>query len=133
MSNPLISLTPLENCNITIRPWGSFRIIEKNGMYQIKKIVINPDARLSLQYHNNRSEHWIIVKGSIIAQIGEDFHSLHENQSVYIPKGVKHRIISASLEPAEVIEVQFGGILDENDIVRLDDVYGRVPTFNPTI
>lgn len=137
MSN---SLNSLEQSNITIRPWGSFRTIEKpeGGLYQIKKLVINPDARLSLQYHHHRSEHWVVVKGMIIAQVGEDFHSLHENQSVYIPKGVKHRIISASQEPAEVIEIQFGNVLDENDIVRLQDMYGRAdtlsqPTFNPGV
>jgi len=127
MSLPMSQTHEITDLNITIRPWGSFRTIEKpeGGMYHIKKLVVNPEARLSLQYHNHRSEHWVVTKGMIIAQVGHDFHSLHENQSIYIPKGVKHRIICVSSIPAEIVEVQFGNILDEDDIVRLDDMYGR--------
>jgi mannose-1-phosphate guanylyltransferase/mannose-6-phosphate isomerase len=111
------------------RPWGLFRILSNDlteqCCYQVKTIVVHSGQKLSLQYHNHRSEHWVIVKGIVICQVGEDFHTLTRNQSIYIPKGVKHRIINESNEVAELIEIQIGDSINENDIVRLEDDYGR--------
>lgn len=108
------------------RPWGSYQTIQmKEGNYQVKTITVNPGQKLSLQYHHHRSEHWVVVRGSIVAQVGEDFHAINTNGSIYIPKGVKHRIINQGPEEAELIEVQVGDYLGEDDIVRLEDAYGR--------
>lgn len=111
------------------RPWGLFQTISNNltqeCCHQVKRIIVNPKQKLSLQYHDHRSEHWIIVRGTIIAQIGDDFHYLSRNQSIYIPKGVKHRIINDTNDVAELIEIQVGDSVDENDIHRLQDDYGR--------
>lgn len=115
-----------------IRPWGSFQTILTNELddmdmdqFKVKKIVVNPHQKLSLQYHHHRSEHWVITKGKIIAQVGEDLFHLHRNQSIFIPKGSKHRIINESDNVAELIEVQIGESVAESDIVRLQDDYGR--------
>jgi len=109
------------------RPWGSYQTLSiEPGKYQVKTIKVLPGQKLSLQYHYKRSEHWIVVKGTIIAQVGEDFHTINPNGSIYIPKGVKHRIINDSEEISELIEVQVGKYLGEDDIVRIEDFYGRV-------
>jgi mannose-6-phosphate isomerase-like protein (cupin superfamily) len=119
--------------NIEKRPWGTFETLLTNEIegsltddqFKVKKIVVYPNKKLSLQYHHHRSEHWVITKGSIIAQVGEDFFPLNRNQSIFIPKGVKHRIINDSNEVAELVEVQIGDCVAESDIVRLEDDYGR--------
>lgn len=110
----------------TYRPWGFFENIKQDEGFQIKRIVVNPKQRLSLQYHNQRSEHWIVVRGSIITDIGEDKKTLFTNDSLYIPKGVKHRIQNVCDDVAVLIEVQVGNYLGEDDIVRLEDDYGRL-------
>ena len=114
------------------RPWGSFETIlantvasNSNEIYQVKRIIVNPHSKLSLQYHYKRSEHWIVVKGSIVAQVGDDFHVINRNGSIYIPKGVNHRIINETDARAELIEVQIGEYVGEDDIVRIEDIYGR--------
>lgn len=109
------------------RPWGSYKTLKmEEGVYQVKSIIVKSGQKLSLQYHHRRSEHWIVVRGRIIAQVGDDFHTIDTNRSIYIPKGVKHRIINRSMDEAELIEVQVGSYLGEDDIVRLEDDYGRV-------
>ena len=113
--------------NIVERPWGTYQSIHKVDHlgFQVKQIVVKPNSRLSLQYHNHRSEHWILVSGSLTCQVGEDFHELTRNQTIYVPKGVKHRMINTSDGDATLIEVQIGDSVAEEDIVRLQDDYGR--------
>lgn len=109
----------------TTRPWGSFETLVLADGYQVKRITVSPNHKLSLQFHDHRSEHWIITKGEIKAQVGEDFQILHANQSIYIPKHVQHRIINEGKTEAVLIEVQVGDYLGEDDITRLEDDYGR--------
>lgn len=107
------------------RPWGSYESLINMENFQVKHIVVKPGGTLSLQLHHHRSEHWIVVKG--IAQVicGENEFEVRENQSTYIPKETKHRLINHQDEPLHLIEVQVGDYLGEDDIVRFDDVYGR--------
>lgn len=108
-----------------IRPWGSFRELFVGQNFKVKHIVVNPSCKLSLQRHNHRSEHWVIVKGKARVTVGERLLELKEDQYVYIPKGVLHRVESFSNEALEIIEVQYGDYLAEDDIERLEDDYGR--------
>jgi mannose-1-phosphate guanylyltransferase/mannose-1-phosphate guanylyltransferase/mannose-6-phosphate isomerase len=107
------------------RPWGSYETIDQCERFQVKRITVNPGASLSLQLHHHRAEHWIVVKGTARITRGEDTVVLSENQSTYIPLGVKHRLENPGLIPLELIEVQSGAYLGEDDIVRFDDKYGR--------
>jgi len=107
------------------RPWGTYRTLELGDGYQVKIITINPDGHLSLQKHFKRSEHWVVVKGSPTVTIGEDKKTLSVDESVYIPIEEIHRIENLTGQPAVVIEVQVGSYLGEDDIERLEDVYGR--------
>lgn len=107
------------------RPWGSYEGIAMGGRFQVKHIVVNPGARLSLQKHHHRAEHWIVVHGTAIVTRGEEEFLLTEDQSTYIPLGTKHRLENPGAIPLELIEVQSGAYLGEDDIVRYDDVYGR--------
>ncbi|MEW6585348.1 MAG: mannose-1-phosphate guanylyltransferase/mannose-6-phosphate isomerase [Nitrospirota bacterium] len=109
----------------TYRPWGSYTILEEGPRYKIKRIVVNPGARLSLQMHYHRSEHWVVVKGAARVTIGELEKHVHENESVYVPKSTIHRLENPGKVPLEIIEVQNGEYVGEDDIVRTDDVYGR--------
>lgn len=109
------------------RPWGSYECIDQSERYQVKRITVHPGASLSLQMHHHRAEHWVVVKGTArITQDGENF-TLSENQSTYIPLGVTHRLENPGIIPLELIEVQSGSYLGEDDIVRFDDSYGRTP------
>ena len=109
----------------TQRPWGSFtNLLEMDG-YKAKRIVVNPGGKLSLQYHKHRCEHWVVAKGRAKVTIGEKEQFIDENGSVYIPATVPHRMENCEITPLEIIEVQYGNYLGENDIVRLEDVYGR--------
>jgi mannose-1-phosphate guanylyltransferase/mannose-6-phosphate isomerase len=101
------------------RPWGNYKILSCSDRYVVKRLTINPGASLSLQYHNHRAEHWVVVKGTIKVQKGKDLHVLTSGQSLYIPIVMHHRIENESAEIAEVIEVQTGDYLAEDDIVRL--------------
>jgi mannose-1-phosphate guanylyltransferase/mannose-6-phosphate isomerase len=101
------------------RPWGNYKIVSQGERYVVKRLTINPGAALSLQYHNHRAEHWVVVKGAIKVQKGEETFELRADQSVYIPIGTHHRIENEGTESAEVIEVQTGDYLAEDDIVRL--------------
>ena len=107
------------------RPWGSYESIDADIRFQVKRITVKPGASLSLQMHYHRSEHWVVVKGTARITKGEESFILTENQSTYIPLGVKHRLSNPGKLPLEIIEVQSGGYLGEDDIVRYDDVYGR--------
>lgn len=107
------------------RPWGVFDSIDRGERFQVKRITVKPGARLSLQLHHHRAEHWVVVKGSARVTRGEDVLTLHENQSIYIPLGVRHRLENPGSEPLELIEVQSGLYLGEDDIVRFEDGYGR--------
>jgi len=109
------------------RPWGSYETISLDDRFQVKRIVVKPGQKLSLQMHHHRAEHWIVVKGTAEITIGEKVFMLTENQSTYIPLGEKHRLVNPGKVPLELIEVQSGSYLGEDDIVRFEDVYGRTP------
>jgi len=107
------------------RPWGSYETIDQSERYQVKRITVNRGAALSLQMHHHRAEHWIVVKGTAHVTRDDEVFLVSENQSTYIPIGVKHRLENKGAIPLEMIEVQSGSYLGEDDIVRFDDVYGR--------
>ena len=107
------------------RPWGSFTVLEEGPRYKIKRIVVNPNEKLSLQMHYHRSEHWVVVKGTAKVLIGEKEIIIHENESVYVPKSTLHRLENPGKVSLEIIEVQNGEYLGEDDIIRTDDRYGR--------
>jgi mannose-1-phosphate guanylyltransferase len=107
------------------RPWGSYDSIESGNRYQVKRITVKPGASLSLQMHYHRSEHWVVVEGSAVVTIDDTEHLLSANESVYIPLGSKHRLTNPGKIPLELIEVQSGTYLGEDDIVRFEDNYGR--------
>ena len=107
------------------RPWGNYESIDTGERYQVKRLTIKPGASISLQLHHHRAEHWIVVKGTAHVTRGEDVFLVTENESTFIPLGVKHRLENRGSIPLEIIEVQSGSYLGEDDIVRFDDVYGR--------
>lgn len=107
------------------RPWGSYEGVDAGERFQVKRLVVKPGASLSLQMHHHRAEHWVVVKGTAKVTRGEEIILLSENQSTYIPIGTKHRLENPGSTPLEIIEVQSGGYLGEDDIVRFEDVYNR--------
>ncbi|HRF84331.1 MAG TPA: mannose-1-phosphate guanylyltransferase/mannose-6-phosphate isomerase, partial [Pseudoxanthomonas sp.] len=107
------------------RPWGAYDSIDMGERFQVKRITVNPGAALSLQMHHHRAEHWIVVSGTAEVTRGDEILLLSENQSTYIPLGVTHRLRNPGKVPLELIEVQSGSYLGEDDIVRFEDVYGR--------
>ena len=107
------------------RPWGSYESVETGDRYQVKRIRVKPGERLSLQMHHHRAEHWIVVRGTAEVTRGEETFMLAENESTYIPLGVTHRLENRGRLPLELIEVQVGAYLGEDDIVRFEDAYGR--------
>ncbi len=109
----------------THRPWGSYIVLETGPRYKIKRILVNPGEKLSMQMHHHRSEHWVMVKGSAKVTIGSKETFIHENESVYVPKSTMHRLENPGKVPLEIIEVQNGEYTGEDDIVRYDDIYGR--------
>ena len=109
------------------RPWGTYTVLEEGDRFKMKRIVVKPNAQLSLQMHHHRSEHWIVVSGCADIVNGEQIISLQPNESTYIPAGHKHRLINPGVMDLVLIEVQCGEYLGEDDIVRFEDVYGRVP------
>lgn len=110
---------------IVRRPWGMYDSLESGDRFQVKRIVVKPGAALSLQMHHHRAEHWIVVKGVAEVTCDDKVFLLAENQSTYLPLGSKHRLRNPGKVPVELIEVQSGSYLGEDDIVRYDDVYGR--------
>lgn len=111
----------------THRPWGKYQSIGNGDRHQVKLITVNPGASISLQLHHHRSEHWVVVSGTGKVTRGDEVFHLYENQSTFIPVGVKHRLENPGHIPLQIIEVQSGGYLGEDDIVRFDDRYGRSP------
>jgi mannose-1-phosphate guanylyltransferase/mannose-6-phosphate isomerase len=107
------------------RPWGSYDGVDQGDRFQVKRIIVSPGASLSLQMHYHRAEHWIVVRGTARVTRGEETFLLTENQSTYIPLGVRHRLANPGRVPLEIIEVQSGAYLGEDDIVRFEDSYGR--------
>jgi mannose-1-phosphate guanylyltransferase/mannose-6-phosphate isomerase len=107
------------------RPWGHYDSVDNGDRFQVKRIVVNPGARLSLQMHHHRAEHWVVVRGTALVTRGTETFILAENESTYIPIGVQHRLENPGKMPLEIIEVQSGTYLGEDDIVRFDDKYGR--------
>jgi mannose-1-phosphate guanylyltransferase/mannose-6-phosphate isomerase len=108
------------------RPWGCYEDIDSGDRFRVKRITVNPGSKLSLQLHHHRAEHWIVVKGTALVTRGEESILVAENQSTYIPLGVRHRLENPGKIPLQLIEVQSGAYLEEDDIVRLEDTYHRV-------
>ena len=106
------------------RPWGSYEGVDCGERFQVKRIIVNPGATLSLQRHFHRAEHWVVVKGTAHITNGDQTIILTENQSTYIPLGTKHRLENPGTIPLEIIEVQTGSYLGEDDIERYDDLHG---------
>ncbi len=118
----------LTEIHLTVtRPWGSYTILEEGPGYKIKRILVNPGAKLSMQMHYHRSEHWVVIEGTARITNGEQDIYLEENQSTYIPKTNRHRLENPGKVALQIIEIQSGPYLEEDDIVRFDDIYGRIP------
>ena len=113
------------------QPWGTYDGIERGERFQVKRIVVNPGAALSLQMHYHRAEHWIVVRGTARVTRGEETFLITENESTYIPPGTRHRLENPGIVPLELIEVQSGAYLGEDDIVRFADAYGRSAPAEP--
>jgi mannose-1-phosphate guanylyltransferase / mannose-6-phosphate isomerase len=107
------------------RPWGTYQTMDRGDRFQTKRIIVKPGAKLSLQKHHHRSEHWIVVTGTAEVTVGDETRLLQENESTFIPAGTAHRLANPGKVPLHLIEVQCGPYLGEDDIVRLDDEYGR--------
>jgi len=118
--------TKLEHHRKVFRPWGWYDSIDVGENFQVKRIQVNPGAKLSVQMHNHRAEHWVVVKGTAEVLNGERTFRLNQNESTYIPLGVTHALRNPSeTDYLEIIEVQTGSYLGEDDIVRFEDDYGR--------
>jgi mannose-1-phosphate guanylyltransferase/mannose-1-phosphate guanylyltransferase/mannose-6-phosphate isomerase len=111
--------------SIVHRPWGTYQTVDADDGFQVKRLTVKPGARLSLQKHAKRAEHWVVVRGTARVTRDDDLFDLEVNQSAYIPLGAVHRLENPGAEPLHLIEVQSGDYLGEDDIVRLDDIYGR--------
>jgi mannose-1-phosphate guanylyltransferase/mannose-6-phosphate isomerase len=107
------------------RPWGSYQSVDNGDRHQVKRIIVKPGGRLSLQKHHHRSEHWIVVRGAARVTVNETVKTVHENESIYIPIGAVHRLENPGKIPLELIEVQTGSYLGEDDIIRIEDDYQR--------
>ncbi len=114
-----------ENHNEVHRPWGSYKGVDSGPRFQVKRLMVKPGASLSLQMHHHRAEHWVVVKGTARVTKGEEQFLLTENESAYVPVGVKHRLENAGTIMLEIIEVQTGSYLEEDDIIRFEDKYNR--------
>ena len=111
--------------SIVLKPWGSYQVIEKGNKYLIKRIIVKPGGKLSLQSHQYRSEHWIVVQGESEVTINNDIKVLSSNENIFIPLQAKHRLANNSSEDLILIEVWYGDNLDEKDIIRYEDIYNR--------
>jgi mannose-1-phosphate guanylyltransferase / mannose-6-phosphate isomerase len=107
------------------RPWGFYESIQEGHRYQVKCITVRPGAKLSLQKHFHRAEHWVVVNGTAVVTRGSEEILLRENESVYLPLGTVHRLANPGKLPLNLIEVQSGAYLGEDDIVRIEDIYQR--------
>ena len=108
------------------RPWGWYSTIDHGNRYKVKSIQVNPGQKLSLQKHYHRAEHWVVVEGTALVEVDNEELVVYENQSTYIPLGSKHRLSNPGKIPLRIIEVQSGMYLEEDDIERFDDDYGRI-------
>jgi len=111
--------------SIVLKPWGSYQVIEEGKNFKVKKIIVKPKGQLSLQSHNYRSEHWVIVEGRAEVTVNEAIKILEANQSIVIPLKAKHRLANNDENDLVVIEVWYGDILDEDDLTRYQDKYNR--------
>ena len=111
--------------NIFERPWGNYEIILKSDKYQIKRIMVLKNQKLSLQSHKMRDEHWVMVVGTGTVNINDNVFTLKENEHIFIPKGSKHRMSNDTENDIVFIEIQYGDYLEEDDIIRYKDIYGR--------
>jgi mannose-6-phosphate isomerase len=107
------------------RPWGAFYVLDEKPGFKVKRLSVNPGGRLSLQSHRHRSEHWTVVSGTATVTVGDAIHTLSRGHSIDIPFQAKHRLENFGSDQVEIIEVQFGDYLGEDDIIRYDDVYAR--------
>ena len=107
------------------RPWGSYTVLEESGVYKIKRVTVRPGQKLSLQLHHHRSEHWVVVSGTAEVQLDKETRLLRKGESTFVRSGMLHRLKNPGVIPLEVIEVQLGEYLEEDDIVRFEDDYGR--------
>ncbi len=107
------------------RPWGYYQSIDGGERYQVKRIVVKPGHKLSLQKHYHRAEHWVVVRGSAEVTRNDEVKMVHENELIYLPIGSVHRLVNPGKIDLELIEVQTGSYLGEDDIVRIEDVYQR--------
>lgn len=114
-----------ETGKIYQRPWGTYQTLQIEDNYQVKLLIIQPGGRLSLQKHFKRAEHWVIVAGSPTLTLNDETRVYHVDESVYIPREAIHRIENFSNDVCKLIEVQIGSYLGEDDIVRIEDIYGR--------
>ena len=112
--------------SIVEKPWGSYQVLEEGTNYTVKNIIVNPGGELSLQSHQHRSEHWIIAEGEALVTINDEIKILKENETIFIPKGSKHRLANEVTKKLIIIEFWYGDILDENDIERFEDLYERI-------
>jgi mannose-1-phosphate guanylyltransferase/mannose-6-phosphate isomerase len=116
----------LTETHLTVtRPWGSYTVLEEGDRYKIKRIVVSPGQKLSMQMHHHRSEHWVVIAGTARIVNGDNEIYLEEDQSTYIPKTHRHRLENPGKIPLQIIEIQSGAYLEEDDIVRFGDIYGR--------
>ena len=116
----------IQHSTIETRPWGGYVVLIDNENYKVKKLIINPKKRFSLQYHNKRTETWTIVKGKLEITVGDKKEIYLYGQTISVPVKTKHRIENIGNEDAEIIEVQTGTYFGEDDIVRIEDDFGRV-------
>ena len=107
------------------RPWGSYEVLATTERDQVKRLIVEPGSRLSLQRHLHRAEHWVVTRGTALVHLGGEEITLHENESVFVSVGVPHRITNVGRIPLEILEVQIGPYLGEDDIIRLEDDFGR--------
>jgi mannose-6-phosphate isomerase-like protein (cupin superfamily) len=107
------------------RPWGSFHVLDEGPGYKVKRLSVKPGGRLSLQSHRHRGEHWTVVNGTATVTVDDTVRTYTRSQSIDIPQGAKHRLENFHEGQVDIIEVQFGDYLGEDDIIRYDDVYNR--------
>ena len=112
--------------SIVQKPWGEFQILISGENYLVKKISVKPNGILSLQSHKYRAEHWLIAKGEAEVTVNNKVLKLKENEHIFISKGALHRVANKNINDLEIIEMWYGEILDENDIKRYEDIYGRI-------
>jgi mannose-6-phosphate isomerase-like protein (cupin superfamily) len=115
-----------EQTNRTDRPWGSFFVLEDSSLAKVKRLVVNPGQRLSLQSHKHRDEHWVVVRGTANVTLDDRTLEMRYGDHVFVKRGTRHRITCVSDEPVEIIEVQVGDSFEEEDITRYSDDYGRL-------